>query len=397
MQLSDHGIWDICVYDAACAAGRARMRLHGTENIMKFYLAPLEGITGYIYRDALHEFFGEGVNKYFTPFLEPHIHKANLNHKELADIDPANNAGQVLIPQILANDAEQFLSMEAELREYGYEELNLNLGCPSKTVVSRHRGSALLAKDERERLERLLDGIYSGTKGRVSVKTRIGYEDADVFPELIEIFNRYPISELIIHPRTQTEYYRGKPHYEAFEYAARHAAVPLVYNGDVCSPEDYGRITGMFGGDTVAVGYGDAAAGTDGIAAGDGKIRSEAYAAAEGVKAESGTGAADGNEGTGSCRLSAVMIGRGAIGRPSLIRELAGGKHFEKAELEGFLEKLLMTYYVRYNGETPALHKMKEVWTYLITSFPGREKEFKRLQKTRRIEEYLAQVREILQ
>ena len=164
---------------------------------MKYYLAPLEGVTSHIYRRAYHTCFCP-MDKYFTPFLVPHT-KRGFNSRERREILPQNNPGMYLVPQIMSNDADGFLKTEEKLREYGYEEVNLNLGCPSKTVVSKNRGSGFLSKTEE--LDRFLDQIYRGTKGKISIKTRIGRYSPDEFEEILRIYNQYPVEELIIHPR----------------------------------------------------------------------------------------------------------------------------------------------------------------------------------------------------
>ena len=95
---------------------------------MKYYMAPMEGLTGYIYRNAYHACY-HPMDKYFTPFLSP---KANssLSFRELNDILPEHNQGMYVVPQILTNQAEDFIRTAKELQEYGYSEINLNLGCP---------------------------------------------------------------------------------------------------------------------------------------------------------------------------------------------------------------------------------------------------------------------------
>ena len=148
---------------------------------MQFYMAPMEGITGYIYRAAYHESFGN-IDRYFAPF----IMSRRLNQKEIRDILPENNEGMELIPQILTNRAEDFLAIAKEIRQYGYDKVNLNLGCPSPTVTSRNRGSGFLALPRE--LDRFLEEIFASCPMTVSIKTRIGVEDEEEWPQLLEIF-----------------------------------------------------------------------------------------------------------------------------------------------------------------------------------------------------------------
>ena len=174
---------------------------------MKFYLAPLEGITGHIYRNALEKYF-PGTDRYFTPFIAPDQNRI-LRTKERRDVLPEHNQVPDLVPQILTNDAREFARTASVLQEMGYQEVNLNLGCPSGTVVSKKRGSGLLAYPDE--VDRLLEQIFEAVEIRVSVKTRIGKDDTSDALTLMEIYRQYPLSELIVHPRTQKDFYRGEP------------------------------------------------------------------------------------------------------------------------------------------------------------------------------------------
>ena len=184
---------------------------------MKYYLAPMEGITTYIFRNAYHAYF-RPMDKYFTPFIVPHKNK-DFNFKEKNEILPEHNEGQNLVPQILTNCGEDFLRTSEALKEYGYKEVNLNLGCPSGTVVSKKRGSGFLA--DPERLDCFFEEVFSQTDLKVSVKTRIGLNSPDEFETLLELFNKYPLEELIIHPRIQKDLYKNHPNREVFATAAK--------------------------------------------------------------------------------------------------------------------------------------------------------------------------------
>ena len=170
---------------------------------MNLYFAPLEGIGGYIYRNAQADYF-EKADKYFSPFLAPNQNRS-ISPKEYKDIAPEHNEGIILVPQVMANNAEIFLKAAQELEQLGYKEINLNLGCPSRTVVTKYRGAGFLAKPEA--LEQFLEEVYSKLNIRLSLKTRLGMEDAEEFEHLLEIYNKFPVTELIIHPRVQTDYY----------------------------------------------------------------------------------------------------------------------------------------------------------------------------------------------
>ena len=205
---------------------------------MKIYLAPLEGITNYVYRKALFTCF-DGFDKYFIPFIRAK-QNLNLSGREKKDISPENNSGMYTVPQILTRNADDFLRTANQLKEYGYQEVNLNLGCPSKTVVTKGCGAGFLARPEE--LEQFLDRIFSKTDMKISVKTRLGMENAEEFPRLMEIYNRFPMEELIIHPRVQTDYYKNTPRMESFLNALEKSKNPVVYNGDIFNKEKYQQV-----------------------------------------------------------------------------------------------------------------------------------------------------------
>ena len=207
-------------------------------------MAPLEEVTGYVFRNAYHAHFYP-FDKYFAPFVAAKEQKGRLfNYKERNDILPENNRGIILIPQILTNNSEAFIRTARGMREYGYEEINLNLGCPSKTVVNGGRGSGFL--QDREGLRKFLDKIFEQLDMKISIKTRLGrYEPEEIGP-LMEIFNDYPLEELIIHPRVRKDFYSGTPRLDAFSRAYEVRKAPLCYNGDIFTVEDLKRIEREF-------------------------------------------------------------------------------------------------------------------------------------------------------
>ena len=200
----------------------------------QYYLAPMEGITNATFRRTYHTHF-KSMDKYFTPFLCPHT-KRDLTTKEKKEILPENNEGMYVVPQILTNQAEGFLETAGKLEQYGYREINLNLGCPSKTVITKGRGSGFLAFPAE--LREFLDEIFSKTNLKVSIKTRIGRDDTLLWEELLSIYSEFPLEELIIHPRIQKEFYKGTPHIEAYEAAYRIKNCPICYNGDMFYKEE---------------------------------------------------------------------------------------------------------------------------------------------------------------
>ena len=299
---------------------------------MQFELAPMEGVTTWIYRAAYHRHFAPAV-RYFTPFIAPNMNKG-LNTRERNDVLPEHNEGQALIPQILTNRADYFLTTCRDLAELGYDEVNLNLGCPSGTVVSKGKGSGFLTHPEE--LERFLDEIFEACPLKISIKTRVGRTDEAEWPRLLELYRRYPCTELIIHPRIQKDFYRGTPRMETFEPALEHAPWPVVYNGDLFTRSDL-----------------------------------EAFQ-------------------TKYPQLDTVMVGRGILCNPWLM----GGTP-DKAVLAQFHEELFEGYRGVLFGDGPVLCKMKGVWTYMIQLFTNYRPYQKIIRKTRHLSEYQSTVQSL--
>ena len=204
---------------------------------MKFYYAPLEGITRYIFRNAYEKYYG-GIDKYFAPFISP-TDNCFLTPKNVRELCPEHNQGIKLVPQILTNNSVAFIGAAKGLYDMGYKEINLNLGCPSGTVCAKKKGAGFLT--EWYEMEQLFDSIYEWADSnnvKISIKTRLGRFAPEEFYDILEIYNRYPISELIVHPRIEKDYYKGKPRMEFYEYAVEHSKAPVIYNGNLFTCED---------------------------------------------------------------------------------------------------------------------------------------------------------------
>ena len=162
---------------------------------MNIYFAPLEGITGFVLRNAYESCFPGTIDRYFAPFIAASCRK-KLAARDLRDVLPENNTGICLIPQLLANKGENFISTAQMLQQFGYRELNLNFGCPSATVVTKKRGAGLLA--EPELLKVFLTECYDWAEGkgiRLSIKTRIGMAEEAEWEKLLSLYEAFPVSE----------------------------------------------------------------------------------------------------------------------------------------------------------------------------------------------------------
>ena len=304
---------------------------------MKYYLAPMEGVTDSIYRSVCHRMFTP-FDRYYTPFLTPTADRL-LTARQLRELDPARNAGMDVVPQLLANDPEPFLWMAGVLKDIGFREVNLNLGCPSGTVAKKKKGSGLLG--QRELMERLLDGIFDRTPLPVSVKTRLGLRSEAEFGPILELFNRYPICELIVHPRVQKDQYVGQIRMDAFALAMAESRAPICYNGDLWAPEDVDEIKARFP------------------------------------------------------ALDAVMLGRGAVANPGLIGYLRAGTWITLSQLRDFHDALYAEYRTVMPGFKPTVFRMREYWSFWENLFEAPYPYLKRIRKATDFAAYEQAVRDL--
>lgn len=297
---------------------------------MNFYFAPMEGLTGYIYRNA-HQAFFKNIDKYFSPFIFTN-QGDRFKTRELMDISPENNQGINLIPQLLSNNADDFVHTAKKLKSLGYQEINLNLGCPSGTVVAKGRGSGFLAR--RDDLDNFLAEIFARAETRISIKTRIGRDRPEEWHALMEIFNKYPLAELIIHPRVQKDFYKNKPDLKIFGDALLSSKNSVCYNGDIFSASDFKAFTADFP------------------------------------------------------AVNAIMLGRGLIANPGLVSEIKTGAELDKKLLRDFHDKIYEDYKGVLSGERNVLYKMKEIWVYKALVFTDYAKYAKRILKADRFRDY---------
>lgn len=271
---------------------------------MRIYFAPLETITGYLFRMEHNKYF-QGIDKYFIPFISPTMN--GLSKKEMKEIEPKNNQlSAIAIPQILSKNAKETLDTIIYLEKLGYQEVNLNFGCPSQTVVPKGKGGGMLEK--MEVLDLYLKEIFDNTKCKISIKLRLGISDISEFDNILKVLNKYPIHELIIHARTVKEYYKGTPHLEILQDLNKKTSIDIIYNGDVKSKEDINYLK-------------------------------ENYPF-----------------------LKGIMIGRGLIARPDLLEEESTDKVYQFYKELVALNRLA-------NGNNNSLFYEKELLFYLLSSF----------------------------
>ncbi|WP_051226610.1 tRNA-dihydrouridine synthase family protein [Butyrivibrio sp. MC2013] len=300
---------------------------------MKITYAPMEGITNVYYRRLHRELFG-GIDHYYTPFISV-FSDHNIKKRDQREVDPENNKGQDLIPQLLTNSAPDLVWAFHYLRDMGYEEINLNLGCPSGTVTAKKKGSGFLR--DTAALKNFFDEVFDclGDEGELlSVKTRIGINSPDEMEAISEVYKLYPIRELIIHPRVQKQFYKGLPDMTAFRKAYEISPSKVAYNGNIFNTDDYAKVVEAFG------------------------------------------------QGEDS-KLSSVMLGRGIVADPSLARQIKGGEIINKDEFRFFLTELEAIYRQELRTDKNVFFKMKELWSYMSGCFEGSDKYLKSMLKAK--------------
>jgi len=297
---------------------------------MLFYFAPMEGVTNYIYRNTYSHFYS-GIDKYFAPFIDA-TEKGHLGSKFKRELLPENNQNIVLVPQLLTNKSINFNKTAFQLKKMGYWDINLNLGCPSGTVVTKGKGSGQL-KDQ-TKLRNFLDEIFEDQVMKISVKTRIGFSSPDEMKDLIKIFNDYPIKELIVHPRIREDFYKGPINLKVFKEVLENSKNPVCYNGDLFTVEAINNFTKAFP------------------------------------------------------TVDRIMLGRGLIANPGLIEEYKTGKKIVLEDYKKFHDYLLNSYSTNLSGDRNTIFKMKEYWVLWGKNFPDKSKEIKKILKSQNLDNY---------
>ncbi|MBM9512815.1 tRNA-dihydrouridine synthase family protein [Desulfogranum marinum] len=306
------------------------------------YMAPLRGITDALFRRVYTRHFS-GVDAVLAPFIIPHP-QAIQSKKLLKDIIPeANVSGLKLIPQLLNSSADDFLAVAARIHDLGYDEVNWNLGCPAPMVAKKKRGSGLLPYPDE--IESLLEKVMPRLKPRLSIKMRLGYRDYEESMELLPRLNKYPLAEIIIHPRLGTQLYKGKASPEHFSSRMDHTRHTLVYNGDIVSLESFTELQEKLPG------------------------------------------------------IDRWMIGRGLVADPLLPEKIKGIKIPEEQKqkrLTLFHDELYAAMKENLSGPGHLLGRMKQVWPYFIDSFPEKKKQLKKIIKASTETKYLEAVEAVI-
>jgi tRNA-dihydrouridine synthase len=317
-------------------------------------LGPFQGITDAPFRNVFKRHFG-GIDKFYTPFftgIHKEEHAKNLQGEE---IDPRCNDVETLTPQILSTDAEEILRFAKQCKALGYKEINLNMGCPFPRVANKKRGCGLLPYPDK--VEAMFERVFEEIDIQISVKCRLGYFSPDEIDAIIPIFNRFPLSELIIHPRIGKQLYKGEADVERYKALMPYINAPLVYNGDIFSMDGFKRIREMVQ------------------------------------------------------PVNQFMLGRGILGNPFLAEDIKASviaRHEaiqnnsldcfvvhprndakrQKERLHAYVLDLYEDRLHHAGGSPKVLGRMKELWSYLMNSFEEPQVVWRKIKKINALKEY---------
>jgi tRNA-dihydrouridine synthase B len=308
---------------------------------LNIYLAPIQGITDYIFRNTFIECF-QGLNRTFTPFIR-FQNNFEIKKSQLTDIKAENNNLNAVVPQVLTNKSSEIIYLASLANDLGYSEINWNLGCPFPMVVNRKMGAGLLPNAET--IDKILDEVFKEIKIHLSVKMRIGFENSNDIFQVLELLNKYPVSEIIIHPRLGKQMYSGTVNLDVFEKCLLESKHIICYNGDINNFNDFVRLKEKFAG------------------------------------------------------VNNWMIGRGAISNPFLIENIYNsGKLENEDKLERFSEfhfRLFERYESILSGPGHLIDKMLKFWEYFSKSFEDPHKVLKLIKKSKTIVKYKQAIYEI--
>jgi tRNA-dihydrouridine synthase B len=303
--------------------------------------SPLQGFTDFRFRNAFQQFFG-GIDTFYSPYIKLNG-KLVIKGSYERDILPENNTTLAVIPQIITNDAEEFLFVANYVQQLGYKELNWNLGCPYPMVAKCGMGSGLISNTSQ--IEHILKRVHSETDIIVSMKMRMGYENASEILDVFPILEQYPIKNIAIHARIGKQLYKGGVDLDSFQKCLDTSKQKIYYNGDITSVEKF-------------------------------RMMQERFPS-----------------------IDHWMIGRGLIADPFLPAMIKNNTtDYPKNRLEifeAFHETIYRDYDAYLSGPTPIRMKMLGFWEYFSESFSNPQKTFKKIKKAGNSKNYEAAVKEI--
>ena len=309
--------------------------------------APMEGLTTGVFRRLHAQMFG-AADRYYIPFVTP-TREPKFTDRQLRELAPEANRGICVIPQLLTRNAQDFIWAAKALADMGYKEVNLNLGCPAGTVTAKGKGSGFLQYPT-ELFAFLTEIFDAALPIGISLKTRVGYRSPEEFGNLVDIYARFPMTRLIVHPRLKTDLYRGDVRLEVLDQALSQLPMPLGYNGDLVTNTDI---------EAACSRYKNAPGG-----------------------------------------LVEIMVGRALMADPALFRKARGEKPATLSEILAFHEALFEAYTELFESRKNAMMRMKEYWFFQLCLFgeDGKEAAIKKaaskIFRTKQVPDFEAAVRE---
>jgi tRNA-dihydrouridine synthase B len=304
--------------------------------------SPLQGITDFRFRNSFNKYF-KGIDTFYSPYirLSP---KKEIKAAYERDILPENNIGINLIPQVLTNDADDFLILARYVKGLGYKEMNWNLGCPYPMVTKRAMGSGLI--NDPARIDSILKRVYAESDIIVSIKMRLGYNDSEEILQVLPILEKHPVKNIAIHPRIGKQLYKGEVGLDAFQRCFDNTGHKLIYNGDITSVAKFRELAERFP------------------------------------------------------AIDHWMIGRGLIADPFLPGMIKNNTSVypenRMDQFSKFHDTLFHEYEQALSGPSHILMKMLHFWGYFIKSFANPQKGLKMIKKAKNIRAYEEAIREIV-
>lgn len=306
--------------------------------MIPIHFAPLQGHTDDVYRRIHHQLIG-GIERYYTPFVR--VEAGDIRSKDRRDIDPKNNEGVPVVPQIIFKNLKEFLYLVNEMETLGYHAIDLNMGCPFPLQAKHGRGSGILAHTDI--IEEVSQAIKEHPQIDFSVKMRLGWENSEEWKPVLEILNSTPLTHIALHPRTGVQQYKGNIDIEGFNLFYEECQHPIIYNGDLTTLEQLHEME-------------------------------ERHP-----------------------RLAGLMIGRGLLARPTLGKEYAEGKEWSHEEhvrsLRSLHAELTEQYSHIVKGDAQLHSKLRTFWEY-TEPLIGR-KPYKKIMKSGNLRNYMSAIEEL--
>jgi tRNA-dihydrouridine synthase C len=207
---------------------------------MRLILAPMEGVVDHYMRTLLTEIggFDRCVTEFIRVTQQTLPKRVFYRHCPELKQGGKTPAGTPVYVQLLGGNPDLMASNAQVAAQLGSPGIDINFGCPSKTVNNHDGGSALLR--EPKRIHTIVKACRDAvdTSIPVTTKIRLGYEDASLFEDIVAGIVDAGATELCIHARTRRDGYKPPAHWHYIKRIKDHAPIPIIANGEIWSAED---------------------------------------------------------------------------------------------------------------------------------------------------------------